>query len=239
MNTTTINSASNEFNKIAIKQQSKITLLTVAKGFAAWWWFFSILSIYASYYTFIEIFNKGIPTAEPLAIIFVSFGLAFILEVFKHLAIMWVFTKQNEATQFLSYIVLSILVVSSIAFHYKGVLLAASSNTAIIVDEELNRQRLVEDRNHELKIQQGRINLEIAKVLNNKTSKDDLEATHTIAANNKHTQLITKPTNNTALSNTRIKVHAKKQSDINIALLMILSLAEAFILFSLLSKYIL
>jgi len=210
MNTTTINSASNEFNNIAIKQQSKITLLKVAKGFGAWWWFFSILSIYASYYTFIEVLKEGMPTAEPLAVMLVSFGLAFILEVFKHLAMMWVFAKQNETTQFLSYIILSILVVSSIAFHYKGVLLAASSNTAVIVDEEASRQRLIEDRNHELKIQQGKINLEIAKVLNNKTSKDDLEATHTIASNNKYTQLITKPTNNISLSNARIKVHEKR-----------------------------
>ena len=238
MNTLTIANASNEFNNTAIKQQSKITLLTVAKGFAAWWWFFSILSIYASYYTFMEVLNEGMPTAEPLAIIFVSFGLAFILEVFKHLAIMWVFAEQNETTQFLSYIILSTLVVASFAFHYKGVILAASSNSAVIVDEETSRQRLVEDRNHELKLQQGKINLEIAKVFNNKTTKDDLEATSTIASNNKYIQLITKPTNSIALSNARIKVHDKKQDDVNVALLMILCLAEAFILFSLLSKYI-
>ena len=238
MNTLTIASASNEFNNTAIRQQSKATLLTVAKGFGSWWWFFSILSIYASYYTFIEVLNQGMPSAEPIAIIFVAFGLAFILEVFKHLAIMWVFADQSDTTQFLSYIVLSILVVSSFAFHYKGVILAASNNSAVIVDEEVSRQRLVEDRNHELKIQQGKINLEIAKVFNNKTSRDDLEATTSIAANNKYIQFVTKPNNNIALSNARIKVHEKKQVDVNIALLMILCLAEAFILFSLLSKYI-
>jgi hypothetical protein len=238
MNIKTITGATNEFNQTAIKQQSKITLLAVAKGFGAWWWFFSILSIYASYYTFIEILNEGMPTAEPMAILFVSFGLAFILEVFKHLAIMWVFADQSDSTQFLSFIVLSILVVASFAFHYIGVILAASSNSALIVDEEVSRQRLVEDRNYELKIQQGKINLEIAKVFNNKSIKDDLEATSTIASNNQYIQLVTKPNSNIALSNARIKVHEKKQDDVNIALLMILCLAEIFILFSLLSKYI-
>lgn len=108
----------------------------------------------------------------------------------------------------------------------------------MIVDEEVNRQRLVEDRNYELKLQQGEINLEIAKVFNNKTTRDDLEATTTIASNNKYIQSVTKPNDNIALSNARIQVHEKKQGDVNIALLMILCLAEAFILFSLLSKYI-
>ena len=216
MNTLTLVDATKEFNQRAINQQSKITLLTVAKGFGAWWWFFSILSIYASYYTFTEILNEGMPTAEPIAIIFVAFGLAFILEVFKHLAIMWVFADQSDTTQFLSYIVLSVLVVASIAFHYKGVMLAASSNSAVIVDEEVNRQRLVEDRNHELKLQQGQINLEIAKVFNNKTSRDDLKATSAIAANNEYIKHATQSQSNVALSTARIQVHQKKQGDVNI-----------------------
>ena len=112
------------------------------------------------------------------------------------------------------------------------------ASTAVIVDEEVNRQRLVEDRNYELKLQQGKINLEIAKVFNNKTSKDDLKATTAIVSNNEYMKLTTQPNTNMALSNTRIKVHEKKQEDVNVALLMILCLAEAFILFSLLSKYI-
>jgi hypothetical protein len=72
----------------------------------------------------------------------------------------------------------------------------------------------------------------------NKTTRDDLEATTTIASNNEYIKLATQPHTNIALSNARIKIHEKKQDDVNVALLMILCLAEVFILFSLLSKYI-
>ena len=118
--------------------------------------------------------------------------------------------------------------------------IAKETKTKDGIDLYLSSRKFIKNISHKLQKQFGG-ELKQSPTLfshNKQTSKDDLEATHTIASNNKYTQLITKPTNNISLSNARIKVHEKKQNDVNIALLMILCLAEAFILFSLLSKYI-
>jgi len=231
---TTTLQANIAFNEIAHRQQSKVTLLGVAKSFGGYWLFFSALSVMASYFTFTGILLKAFEGQNELLANFIALGLSIILEVFKHKSIEWVFTAQSDNTKYLSYIIMSSLIVASMAFHFKGVILLQSNNVVAIEDEAESRKRLLEDRAYELKQGQNKLNIELAKALNNKDKEDDVLAVSTIKTN-----LITDRTIvPRGISKSRLQAHEANQKDLNIALLMVLGLAELFILFSLVSKYI-
>jgi len=209
----------------------------VAVGFGRGWIAFAILSTLASAFSFYQDFYKSLGVVVTIILVVV---LAVALETFKHLSIRGMFSSMNPISRGLVSIIAVGLIGVSFYTHFKSIqtfkgnLINSDLQTEIAYQRDLQR------------VQNSQIssilasNQELAKALNNGTSRDDEESADSTKSNN---QLIITLSNLAAknnMTNTNLILKTSRASaeTTSSAILVIFFMIEIMALFSILSKII-
>lgn len=228
------------FNEAAIKQRDKSTLLSVAKAFGSGWIFFSGLSMVASWYTFNKIgLQAGFEVDENIILV-ISGGLSLMLEVFKHYGLKWIFTSQKHITRALSLIITPVLFVVSFELHIKGADMMGAIKKTNDINSELTYLKELKSQDIKIKENLSLAIVESSKALNNGSSHDDEIASKSIKTNqdSMKLQIIEASPQMMSLINRKLDAKKDERASSQDAMVILLIMADAFILFSLLSYLI-
>jgi len=225
-----------EFNRKANDATGIHVLNSVANAFGMFWWFFAILSISATYFTLDLVFSSW--TIDPLILSSVLLFLSIIWDVFKYYSIEWVFADQVDSTAHTSKVVATILIVGSMAFHVYGATVRSSNNKTQKISQEVDYQRQIEQKKLELQQQLLNNNRELTPVLSNGTSKDDAGTVATMNLSLKLIDKLQRDTTKKMSSEELMSLYSQNIDTQSKGIMYAQIIAEAFLLFSLLSKFI-
>lgn len=225
-----------DFNRRAEEITGIQVLNNVAKAFGMFWWFFGALSIWATYFTMHLVLKDW--TIDPIVLIAVTFGLAVIWEIFKYFSIEWIFADQVLSTKITAYAVSTALVFGSMYFHVYGATLRTSDTATKKVSDEVAYQRAMRQQKLDLQNKLIESNKGLESVLNNGTASDDKPTVGTMQMNLKLVEQLQKEKTEVLSSNELLEVYGKDIAVKSDGIMYAQIIAEMFLLFSLLSKFI-
>lgn len=223
------------FNQRSEEVSSIKVLYDVAEVFGMFWWFFGVLSIWATYFTLnLVLGDWGIPSFFLLLLLV---GIALIWEIFKHYSVKWLFADQELSTRMAAVVVSIFLVGGSMWFHFYGASLRSSEQGVKDVKTEVDFSRKAESEKLALKNKLLDTANNIVPVLKNGTTEDDSGAVGTIALVLKEFRNTDNKTN-VDTSKNLLEIYSKNIDIKSDGVMYAQIIVETFLLFSLLSKFI-
>ena len=225
-----------DFNRQAEAITGIQVLNNVAKAFGMFWWFFGALSIWATYFTMHLVLKNW--AIDPIILTAVTFGLAVIWEIFKYFSIEWVFADQVLSTNITSKVVAFALVIGSMYFHVYGATLRTSNVATQKVTSEVDYQRKLAQQKLDLQNKLLESNKGLEVVLNNGTARDDAGTVGTMNLNLRLIKQLQEEKSEGITTNELLQIYGKDIAVKSDGVMYAQIIAEMFLLFSLLSKFI-